>query len=312
MQWTQADGVWTTQQCTWLHGSEDDEKSQKLQRHRGLWDALYSSLLLRDVAHVIPYRTGEIALLGQSEGVESTIASALVRECIYGRRDLTDAVRGFCESCIPRVVSAGQAVFEVVFTKGKQAAPAPDSFYLVHVQNYRRRLGRHMQYVPREGWKRIEGERLVVFQLSKNLRVAVDKAMRVLASGSGHQSVLHEVVRNRPAGYDFREHRKREEIVLSRATREVGWRSPHFSEYALEPYEVSRHLTWYEFRAELREIAIVGLNRALRIAGSAMGFDSQLECRGLYTHDDVAQARERLEKGQCGRLVELIEPFLQS
>ncbi|RKY16586.1 MAG: hypothetical protein DRQ55_17685 [Planctomycetota bacterium] len=308
MRWREVDGEWTTQQAEWL-SEPTDSVSSRLQSHRRVWDALYCGELLRDVGTLIPYHHGEVAAVGDSESVEQVICGALTRDRHHSRRDITAAVREFCDRCAPSVVAAGQAAFEIILSKSEENAPAPEAFNLMHVQNYRKRFGRPMQYRPGRGWTQLDGNLLVVFEMDKARRGAIRSAMESLAVASRHQNALHEMVLNRPPGYDFKAHQEREAIGISRATRTLGWSSSMFAKYARGPYQVSRHLTWYEFRLELREMAIDGLNRALRIAGAAMGFDVQLEVRDLPTRDDIAEARKRLEGGRCGRLVDLMEPF---
>lgn len=310
MHWHEEEGEWTTRQAEWLPEQPSDSVSSRLQSHRRFWDAMYCGELLRDVGHLIPYDHGEVAAVGNSESAAQVICGALTRDHHYGREDMPGAVREFSARCAPRVVAAGQAAFEIILSKPEEKAPAPAAFYLMHVQNYQKRFGRPMQYRPGRGWTKLDGNLLVVFEMNEVRRRAIRSAMESLDAASRHQHAVHQMVLNRPPGFDFKSHQEREAVGISRATRTLGWNSSMFADYTREPYQVSRYLRWYEFRLELHEMVIHGLNRALRIAGSAMDFDVQLEVRHLPTREDLAEARKRLEEGRCGRLVNLIEPFL--
>jgi hypothetical protein len=310
MRWREANGEWTTQQAEWL-AQPSDSFSTKLRLYKRYWDALYCHELLRDVANLIPYGHVEVVMVGNSKGFEKVISEALIRDRHYGFPDITEAVREFCNRCAPTVVAAGQAAFEIILSKPEEKTPSPKSFYLMHIENYRRRLGRPMQYRPKRGWTQLDGKLVVVFQMDKARLCAVRSSIETLDAASRSQHILHKMALKPPLGYDFKAHQGKEAISISRATRNLGWNSAMFSKYALEPYQVIRALRWYEFRLELREMVIDGLNRALQTAGSAIGFDVQLEVRGLPTREDFLEARIRLNDGRCGRLVDLIKPFLQ-
>lgn len=309
IRWRKTDHGWTTAHAQWLSGASD-HISLRLQSYQRFWDKSYCQQVLRDLTPLIPFDHGQVSVLGESESIVEVICRALTTDSNYVKRNITDAVRRFSDRCAPIIVAAGKATFEVVLLKTEEMALAPDSFYLMHVQNYRKRFLRPMQYVPMRGWKRLDGSQLVIFEMSKLRRAATQRAMVSLASASEYKNRMNQMLLNPRSGCDYKEYQRLEAIDISRVTRALGWNSLMFQEYVREPYQVSRYLAWQEFRLELRETVIKGLNRALRVAGDAMGFDVQLEVRGLPSREDIAEARNRLEHGRCGRLVDLIEPFI--
>lgn len=306
MQWREAEGGWSTQQAQWLHEGTDST-SLRLQSHRRFWDASFCHELLREVGHLIPYDCGEVVMVGNSAGVETVICHALSLGRHSDYYNITDSVREFCLLCAPTVVAAGYAAFEIILWKPEEKAPKPKTFRLAQVQNYRNRFGSPMQYQPGRGWVNLDRNMLVVFEIDNARRAVVRNAMELLADASRHKAMLNKMIRNPPPGYDFEAHQESEAIRVSRATRALGWNSSIHRMYLPEPYMVSRYLKWCKFRLELREMMIGGLNRALKIAGSAMEFNVQLKVSGLPMMDDLAEARGRLEDGRCGTLGELIE-----
>jgi hypothetical protein len=310
MRWREANGEWTTQQAIWL-AQPRDSVSRRLQSYFRFWDLLYCHRFLLDVGNLIPYGRGKVVLVGDSGSVEKLICKALSRGLHSERRDITEALREFCNICAPIVVAAGEAVFETILVKPEKMYPIAQSFHLMHVGNYRRRFCRSTQYQPERGWIQLEQNLLVVFQLDKARRKAVRKSLETLATASRYDPILHKVPQKPPQGYDFKLHQLQEAVSVSRATRTLGWNESMFMDYYREPYQVSRAFEWYQFRIELREMVVEGLNRALRIAGSAIGFDAQLELRGFPAKADLAEARMRLKEGRCNSLVELVEPFVK-
>jgi len=310
MRWRKTNNGWTTQRSDYL-GELTDKFTSRLQSHRRFWDCLYCNELLKSIRPLIPYGKGEVVIAGDSRGAEQLIHNALslASRRDYGFKEITDSVRAFCDMCAPTVVSAGNAAFEVVLSKPYEQSPSPTSFYLLYVDNYRRRFGFPMQYRPERGWLVLDRNHIILFEMNKAYRDVIRTSMELLYEASCQQVALHKMHLINTPGYDLDVHQKKIAVSVYRATRNLGWTSSMLSGDLREPYQIDRFLTWCEFRIELREIVIEGLNKAIQIAGAAMGFDVHLEIRGLPTRADVTEARRRLALGESGRLVDLIEGF---
>ena len=305
--WRERDGEWTTQQAEWLGERPRDKTSGRLQSHLQYWDDTYCIEFLEGLSELIPSSGIELVVASDVGGVSQMICEALAGRYNHCYDDIGALVGEFSNLCAPRVVTAGRSAYEIVFTKPGENCESANKFHMMHVENYSKRISKHMQYQPGRGWRSLNGDLLVVFSLDKARRAAARRAMKALATASRRGPTHRRLLPRRPPGYDLKVHQEREAVAVYRATRSVGWNAFGGPPHLRETYQVSRYLTWFEFRLSLRRMTIDGLNRALQIAGAEIGFNARLEDRGRPTIEELTEARARLADGRCETLVELLD-----
>jgi hypothetical protein len=98
--------------------------------------------------------------------------------------------------------------------------------------------------------------------------------------------------------YSVVRHSALERELLARATAPIGWRGRGlFTDEQLEPYRLMRDLRFEAFQTELRDVVIQGLNKAISLAGNALGFEAHVVLHGVPGHDDVAREVRRVKEG---------------
>jgi len=283
-------------------------------------DGYYTSLLRDDVSYVLPYGTG------RDEGFVATLtgnADRSVTELITNSLDpdsrghvwLAPALRDFINQAAQLLVTCGPLTYEVDFLSTPDADPpgAPFAFELALVQpgSLDAIGGEPIQYVPRPAgeavapnglaYVRLNPKHLVTIRLDAVLERQVADAVRFLQAADEQQVAefnLTQKAMQESTTYEPMTHVNASGELIAIATRPIGWNARGlFQDNRLDPYVTWRSLRFLAFKIRLREAVLEGINAALAIAGSVMGFENALKLDGVPTLDDVEAGIAGLEEG---------------
>jgi hypothetical protein len=141
---------------------------------------------------------------------------------------------------------------------------------------------------------------LVTMKLESELAAAVREALRLLAVADAQQMAPLTLLTEGPAGgFDLSEHSTETNMVLLRATRDLGWTGRGlYSKDVLDPYAVWRHLRFVAFQITIRDTIFTALEDAVARAGRVLGFAATITYTGLRNHQDVTDAQSDLLSGR--------------
>jgi hypothetical protein len=309
---------------SWSHKSLEfyldglpDEKLIARVKQTCAGDDYYTAMLGQDVQWAFPYGLsggeGFTAELSGSDDEEvlQLIIGGLDPEHV-GHSDLTSAVADFGRRAAQFLVTCGPLVYEVGFLMLDDETPSrPIAFdlQLVLPGTIGGRGRRPIQYVPRAAdsklhrgmaFRRLDPATLVTFDLGEH-QTAITRAVRFLREASSQQRAEYELVTKSmesPLPYEPMSHVRQTGDLIAAATVRIGWASRGlYKDNRLDPYVAWRNLQFLKFKTELRTAIMRGLNEAFRIAGDRLGFEVQLEIRGLPNVQDVDSEIRSLQEG---------------
>lgn len=280
----------------------------------------FTSMLSDDVARVLPYDIGggspfTATLTGPGAATAETLLPAALDEERYRHSTLNDVLRDFTHRAAALLVTCGPLTYEVGIIQYIDVDPPdPHSFELRLVQpgSLDSLSGTPIQYVTQATpdtrihfgmyYLELDPARLVTIRLDPTTERDVADAVAFLQEASSqHQNegdLMDQAMRCQ-GPYDWSAHHRSTGDLIAAATVPIGWAARTlYRDRRLDPYTVWRSLQFLAFKIRVREAILAGINAALTIAGSVLGYEARLEITGLPTMADVTQAENDLETGQ--------------
>lgn len=94
---------------------------------------------------------------------------------------------------------------------------------------------------------------------------------------------------------------KIEQRAVASITRSTGWHGRWtFNEVVTSYYMIRRLLRFEEFKVNLREAVVDGINRILAVAEATVGFRAEVRLHHLPTLEEIAGSRDDLAAGRLG------------
>ncbi|KYJ97529.1 hypothetical protein [Microbacterium sp. CH1] len=274
-------------------------------------------MLLQDLrTRVLPYGDGthdgfKVHLVPDNADVARLITNALpVRG--YPHSQLARAFRDYIETALWHLTFGSLYLKLVYYRPADQPAAGPVAFRIevLEPERIHKRFGRYFYWMPRVGpsddvavWTKVPlpAGGLVVVSLPRPLRRTVDRAVRVIDATNQDLKVMSDFTFGRFAGksaFDLGSYNQKIADVVLRETREVGWGGRGLlTEGMLDPYKAWREIQFARFNANLRDLAVGGLQDAINRAGAAIGFDASLQLAGVLTKADLDRLEHDLSAG---------------
>ncbi|MEY2569026.1 MAG: hypothetical protein QOE35_3555 [Actinomycetota bacterium] len=314
------DGLVSTRKSRWYYvDGIDDVRLQAQLRSGPTGDGYYEHMLIEDSSHVLPFGRGlDEGFRAEVTGTDSTRAEILICDSLptqFDRTHLADAVREFMQHTAQLIVGYESAIYEIdylVDPADPKAPPVAFRFEPLQVGSVDRVRRRIVQYVPASmaekvrrnglGYVELERDRVVRFDLPKDIESDVRRSVRFLASASEQHraefALVEQSMRQR-TDYDASEHHRMSGELLLEATRPIGWNARGlYRDHVLDPYSVWRQLQFKRFKIRLRDSILARLNEALIAVGGHLGFEAQVELLDVPTHADVDAAEADLRDGR--------------
>ncbi len=291
-------------------------------------EGFLAGMLSQDIESVIPYRLSgpdfHLELVGdQSEELQNMIGDALRLE-FQPSHGLHSSVTHFVRRAAQLLVSCGPLVYEIDFIGGTAEGVRPSRFALELVMpgTFSKRRGKPIQYVPAERASEIDVVRktrrgrcfvyldpkaMIEVNVGPQMTRNVARMMAAFQEASRGMEFELTAIRSARAGQGFPEglsltaRRQRSDKLVAELSAPIGW-SARWAlrgdrEDRLDTYLAWRHMQFVRFEILARESVMDGLNRALLVAGKAVGFSSQLRLAGMTTIDEVDDIQRRFGVG---------------
>lgn len=287
------------------------ERLNRLQRDQLRWDNFHGHMFTEDAEQILPWGDDphggfSVAVEPYSSDVEDLVTDGLISPTGPSSR-LETAVR-YHLSWVADMMLRGHAVYEVDLLSDADGKTIAFRTGWIPQGSIDKRNGRYIQYVPEElgeGRKykgcyyiQLDEDKLIWTRLPRSLRSALRRAASTLAEASAQQSTPSVMLHSRVQEFNLKQFKDRQAREVLAATTDLGWHARWlFDEQMTAPYIVWRHLEFQRFKISIRDAVIASLNRALVIAGAAIGFEAELVLRGAITAHDIDQAQHELRTG---------------
>ena len=292
----------------------------------------YARMLIEDVQNgLMPFariRTRKpfsVRLQPADERAVRLIASALPSR-YYGsgshmRHDLGESLCDFVRECAGTIMYCSEAFFEIVYILHNDGEAT--GFRLSHIPGHSitRRRGKLSQELPPDVARdrslpqliELPESSIIHIQLPDYVRRTFWQMMDILARAS--DPGMPEWAMQMNAGpregppYDFSQHHCERIKAIAQATKSIGWDGRRLIyENTVEHYRWQRFLRFEEFKIQLRDEILAGINDAIGRAGQRLGFNGTLLLEGVPTLPDVERARVGLMGGGLP-FKDVVEPF---
>lgn len=296
------------------------DRLNRLQRDQLRWGNFYGHMFTEDAEQILPWGEGtdsgfSVAVEPYNSDVEELITDGLNSPNGPSSR-LETSVRYYL-SWIADMMLGGQAVYEIDLLSDADGRNVAFRTGWIPQGSIDKRRGRYIQYVPEalgEGRKhkgcyyiQLDEDKLVWTQLPRPIRNTLRQAASTLAEASVQQSTPSTMLLSRVQEFNLKEFKDRQARQVLSATRDLGWHARSlFDDQMTSPYIVWRHLEFQRFKISMRDAGIASLNRALTLAGVAIGFKAQVVLRGAIAESDIDRAQDELRAGSR-RLSELLK-----
>jgi hypothetical protein len=291
-------------------------------------EGFFTSMLSQDMESLVPYRLAgrdfHLEVVGdQSQEVQEMVASALQEE-IQGSRGIYSGVSHFLRRAAQLIVMCGPLAYEIDLVSADQNATAPSSFSLDLIMpgTLDSRWRRPIQYVPldqevpgqvvrktRRGhpYVRLDPDLLVKIGLDSRSTQEAAIAVEALKEADRGQRVELEAMKamergeQLPRGLSFKARRETSDDLVAKYTVPLGWsarwalRSDRRDR--LDTYLAWRNMRFVRFQIQVRNTIMDGINSALLVAGTHIGFSTQLNLTDVTTLEDVDHLKERFTAG---------------
>lgn len=307
----------------YLSETQNDPNLRKLPDY---YRHMYPSMLIDDVRHsVIPVpdhtrKPFSITLIPPDHKAEEIIAEAIERQG-YGV-GLSDAVYSFMDLCAATLVELEEAYYEIAYFIDAENKKV--GFYLsfiptgtiIHegdtmkqyvpadIVRQRNLPGQYLDLIP---------ENILSFKLPEYVRHDFGSMMSFLARQSNniapefYMDNLHNPQNQIP--FDYGKFHRTQKMALHEATKLIGYNFRDYDmEHITEYYLWHRELEFERFKIEFRKSILATLNDGISRVGKELGFNSQIEIKGLPTDADVSAAQEKLLSG-VGTFNEILSTF---
>jgi hypothetical protein len=314
------DDLVSTRKSRWYYiDGIDDARLQAQLRSGPTGDGYYEHMLIEDASHLLPFGRGlDDGFRAEVTGTDAKRAESLVCDSLptqYDRTYLADALREFMQRTAQLIVGYESAIYEIdylVDPANPTAPPVAFRFEPLQVGSVEHVGRRILQYVPVSmaekvrrnglGYVELERERVVRFDLPKDIERDARRSVRFLASASEQHraefALVEQSMRER-TDYDASEHHRMSGELLLEATRPIGWNARGlYSDHVLDPYSVWRQLQFKRFKIRLRDSILTRLNEALIVVGGRVGFEAQVELLDVPTLADIDAAEADLRDGR--------------
>ncbi len=279
---------------------------------RDYFHKMYPHMLIEDVSvGIMPIggrterREFEAHLVPRVQAAEVLVAEALGRG---HERDLGAAVCDFVRECAQVVMAYGCGLYEIVYLS-EAAGSSPSDFRLELIQpgTVVRRGSGFVQHVPAvvaherglAEYLTLPADRLLNFEPKVYREQKVKEALESLAVLSEQPIPDFALQQKANVPFEFAAYERSQKEALAAATRAIGWNARGLlQKEPLEHYWMQRHLTFEEFKIQLRDEILATLREGLERIGRVMGLSGELEVSGLPTIADVARARAALMEGE--------------
>lgn len=283
----------------------------RLQRSQLRWGNFYGHMFTEDAEQILPWGDEpdsgfSVSIEPHSRQIEDLITGGLISPTGPSSR-LETAVR-YHLSWIADMMLRGLAVYELDLLSDADGKKVAFRTGWIPQGSLDKRNGRYIQYVPEElgeGRKhkgcyyiQLDEDKLIWTELSRSMRTTLRRTASTLAAASVQQSTPSVMLHSRVREFDLKQFKDEQAREVLSATRDLGWHARWlFDDQMTSPYIVWRHLEFERFKISIRDAGIASLNRALVIAGAAIGFEAQLVLRGAITALDIDRAQNELRAG---------------
>ncbi|KWX67011.1 hypothetical protein [Mycobacterium sp. NAZ190054] len=288
------------------------DRLNRLQRDQPRWDNFYGHMFTEDVEQILPWEDDpdsgfSVAIEPHNSDVENLITEGLNSPSGPSSR-LETAVR-YHLSWIADMMLRGQAVYEIDLLADADGRKVAFRTGWIPQGSIDKRRGRYIQYVPEalgEGRKhkgcyyiQLDEEKLIWTQLPPPVRNTLRRAASTLAEASTQQSTPSNMLLTRVQEFKLKQFKDKQAREVLSATKDLGWHARWlFDDQMTSPYIAWRHLEFQRFKILLRDAGIASLNRALALAGVAIGFEAQVVLRGALLESDIDRAQDELWAGK--------------
>jgi hypothetical protein len=268
-------------------------------------------MFAEDVRRLLPYdrgvRDGFTARIEPEDPVVQKAVRLSLPTQYYPAHTLNDGLRSATESIGYGLVT-GPVHIEI-------AAPQDDdegASFLLHVVppgTVGKTKAGPVQYVPQSysphvhrgvHFIALNAATLVTVDLPPSDRRMLRAALQALQAIDLQQGVPVEMITRAGGapGFSVEEHRRLVSAYARAETRSTGWDGRSlFTESMLEPYLVWRRLQFARFQIVVRNAALDGLQRAVDLAGSILGFVATITVSDVLTPDAIELAERELQSG---------------
>lgn len=302
------------------------QNDPKLRKRPDYYRYMYPSMLIDDVRHSVmpvPNYTRKpftVALAPPDQRAEKIIAEGIERKD-YGI-ELSNAVHSFMDICSATLVELEEAYYEIAYFIDEENKKV--GFYLsfiptgtvIHEGNSMK------QYVPAEivhqrnlpeQYLDLTPDRILSFNLPDYVRQGFGSMMSFLAEQSDRMApkFYMDNLRNpqNQLPFDMEKFHRTQKMALREATKLIGYNFRDYNmEHVTEYYQWHRELEFERFKIVLRNCILATLNDGIARAGKELGFNSQIEIKGLPTEADISVAQEKLSSG-VGTFDEILSTF---
>lgn len=296
---------------TWIDAQGDDAYNERVSRTREA-GGMYGRMLAEDLSYLFPFDSGPVGgftavLDPSSDEVEQQILDALPT-CHGPARTLHDGLREFGQLAAQELLT-GPVVLEVdIYSNDSGEAKA---FRIDFIPNptYWESWGRPRQWVPAQAggkrrgglhYRELDRSRVVKFDLSRQTRREVRRALRALSLADKLQSAAFDMITSdgQAEGFDFEAQRALVAAETRKRTHAIGWDGRGlYTEGMLEPYPVWRRLRFARFQGVVRAVVVDGIQEAIDRAGKFLEFRARLVLGGLLSDTDLDKAEQALQEG---------------
>lgn len=287
------------------------DRLNRLQRNQLSWDNFYGHMFTEDAEQILPWEDDpdsgfSVAIEPYNSDIEDLITDGLNSPSGPSSR-LETAVR-YHLSWIADMMLRGQAVYEIDLLSDADGRKVAFRTGWIPQGSIDKRRGRYIQYVPEalgEGRKhkgcyyvQLEEEKLIWTQLPRPMRNTLRRAASTLAEASVQQSTPSNMLLTRVHEFKLKQFKDKQAREVLSVTKDLGWHARWlFDDQMTSPYIAWRHLEFQRFKILLRDAGIASLNRALALAGMAIGFEAQVVLRGAIAESDIDRAQDELWAG---------------
>ncbi len=287
------------------------DRLNRLQRDQLRWGNFFGHMFTEDAEQILPWENDPdsgfaVAIEPYNSDVEDLITDGLNSPSGPSAR-LETAVR-YHLSWIAAMMLRGQSVYEIDLLSDTDGRKVAFRTGWIPAGSIDKRRGRYIQYVPEalgEGRKHkgcyyieLDEEKLIWTQLPPPVRNTLRRAATTLAEASAQQSTPSNMLLTRVQEFKLKQFKDKQAREVLSATKDLGWHARWlFDDQMTSPYIAWRHLEFQRFKILLRDAGIASLNRALALAGVAIGFEAQVVLRGALLESDIDRAQDELRTG---------------
>jgi hypothetical protein len=287
------------------------ERLNRLQRGQLRWANFYGYMFTEDAERILPWGDDpdsgfSVSIEPHSRKIEDLVTNGLISPTGPSSR-LETAIR-YHVSWIADMMLRGPTVYEIDLLSDADGEKVAFGTGWIPQGSIDKRNGRYIQYVPEElgegrkykgcYYTELDEDKLIWTQLSRPMQKRLRRVASTLAAASVQQSTPSVMLHSRVREFDLKHFKDEQAREILSATRDLGWHARWlFDEQMTSPYIVWRHLEFQRFKLSIRDASIDSLNRALALAGAAIGFDAQIVLHGAITALDIDRAQHELQAG---------------